>query len=337
MTLFYDGGSLEKSLSADVAIRAMEICFDAEAAGKTRLPPRIDTPTGKGFLRVMPAVLDDVMGLKVMTLVEGLGNRYLVLLYDVRTSELLALFDADELTRVRTAAVTALAGMALVERPPSTLGLIGTGFEAVGHLRMFAKLWPLTDVRVFSPNAERRGRFADVMSRELGIGVTAATSAAEALRDQRAVVLATKAKVPVIDGAGIAPGAVVLSIGSTRLDLRELDNTSLARASVVVADDPQMVQLESADIAEAIAAGLLDPARIQALSVCRREGVARRPGGDISIFKSVGTALQDLALARMIYYDDTMRSAATALPELTRLKPFSAKAFDTKVTGATSN
>ena len=98
-----------------------------------------------------------------------------------------------------------------------------------------------------------------------------------------------------------------------------------------------MVQLESADIAETIAAGLLDPARIVALSVYRSEKPRAGRGGDIAIFKSVGTALQDLALARMIYHDETMRSAATELAELTRLKPFSAKAFDTKVTGATSN
>lgn len=328
MTRFYDGAFLEKSLSADAAIRAMAIGFDAEAAGKTRLPPRIDTPTGKGFIRVMPAVLDDVMGLKVMTLVEGLGNRYLVLLYDVRSGGLLALFDADELTRVRTAAVTALAGMALVETPPSALGLIGTGFEAVGHLRMLARVWPLTDVTVFSPNGPRRERFAQVMSRELGITVTAAATAREALRGQRVVVLATKAKLPVIDGNDLAAGAVVLSIGSTRLDLRELDDIALSRASVVVADDPQMVKLESADIAETIAAGVLDPERIQALSDCRRDGLMRRAGGDVSIFKSVGTALQDLALARTIYQDETLLPEAVTLPELTRLKPFSAKAFD---------
>lgn len=328
MTRFYDGAFLEKSLSADVAIRAMAEGFDAEAAGKTRLPPRIDTPTGKGFIRVMPAVLDDVMGLKVMTLVEGSGNRYLVLLYDVNTGGLLALFDADELTRVRTAAVTALAGMAMVAAPPARLGLIGTGFEAVGHLRMLAGVWPLKEVSVFSPNAQRRARFAELMSRELCIAVTAVGSSAEALRGQSVVVLATKAKTPVIDGSDLAPGAVVLSIGSTRLDLRELDNTSLARASVVVVDDPQMVQLELADIAETIAAGLLDPARIQALSDCRRNGVVRRPGGDVSIFKSVGTALQDLALARTIYNDAALVPEAVTLPELTRLKPFSAKAFD---------
>ena len=70
---------------------------------------------------------------------------------------MLALFDADELTRVRTAAVTALAGIAMVARPPSALGLIGTGFEAVGHCACSRKVWPLTEVRVYSPNAERRG------------------------------------------------------------------------------------------------------------------------------------------------------------------------------------
>jgi alanine dehydrogenase len=138
VTHFFNGDFLERHISPDVALRAMEVCFDAEADGKTKLPPRIDTPSARGFLRVMPAVLDDVMGLKVMTLVEGSGTRYLVMLYDVASGGLLAMFDADELTRVRTAAVTALAGLAMVAKPPATLGLIGTGFEAVGHLRMFA-------------------------------------------------------------------------------------------------------------------------------------------------------------------------------------------------------
>ena len=328
MTLFFDGAFLEQRLTTELAMRAMDVCFDAEAAGTTKLPPRIDTPTGSGFIRVMPAVLDDVMGLKVMTLVEGLGNRYLVMLYDVKSSELLALFDADELTRVRTAAVTALAGQVMVEHPPSHMALIGTGFEAVGHLRMMAGIWPLTDVAAYSPNAERRARFAAVMSAELGINAHATDDCRSALRDRLVSVLATKAKTPVIDGNDLAPGSVVLSIGSTRLDLRELDNASLGRASVVVADDPEMVRLESGDIFDSIEAGLLDPDRIVALSKRRKGGAAKRTGGgDVAIFKSVGTALQDLALARMIYRDETLSAAATPLPELTRLKPFSAKAL----------
>jgi alanine dehydrogenase len=183
---------------------------------------------------------------------------------------------------------------------------------------------------VFSPNPERRARFASEMSRELGIEVEAAASMPDALRDQPVVVLATKAKSPVIDGAALAPGCVVLSIGSTRLDLRELDQPSVGRASTLVADDPQMVQLESADIAESIAAGVLDTARIVALSAYRRGARPALPAGkrDVVIFKSVGTALQDLALARMLYRNDATRAGAHVLEELTRLKPFSAKAFD---------
>jgi alanine dehydrogenase len=328
VTLFYGGDFVERNVSNDLAMRAAEACFEAEAAGTTALPPRVDTPTAKGFLRVMPAVLDDVMGLKVMTLVEGKGNRYLVMMYDVATSELLAMFDADELTRLRTAAVTALAGQAMVAQAPAEMGLIGTGFEAVGHLRMMAHIWPLKRVFAFSPNVQRRARFAEAMSRELGIEVVAAESEAEALRGRPVVVLATKAKTPVIDGTNLSAGCVVLSIGSTRLDLRELDHHSVSRATVVVADDPRMVQLESADIAETIAAGILDPARIVALSSYRKQKPAPSASGDIAIFKSVGTALQDLALARMIYRDEALRAQATELGELTRLKPFSAKAFE---------
>jgi ornithine cyclodeaminase/alanine dehydrogenase len=328
VTRFFDGEVLEAHLTSDLALRAMETCFDAEADGTTKLPPRIDTPTGRGFIRVMPAVLDDVMGCKIMTLVEGSGTRYLVMLYDVATGALLALFDADELTRIRTAAVTTLAGNAMLAAPPEELAIVGTGFEAVGHLRMMAHAWPLRRVFAYSPNPERRARFAAEMSRSLGIEVIAAATEAEALAGRALVVLATKSKAPVIDGNHLAPGCVVLSIGSTRLDLRELDDRSLARASIVVADDPQMIQLESADIAETIAAGLLDPGRIVALSQLRR---GSRPaldrGGDVAIFKSVGTALQDLALARAIARDEAMASLAGTLPELTRLKPFAAKAF----------
>jgi ornithine cyclodeaminase/alanine dehydrogenase len=327
VTLFYSGDVIEHKVSNDLALRAMEVCFDAQAAGTTQLPPRIDTPTGRGFIRVMPAVLEEVMGLKVMTLVEGSGTRYLVMLYDVATGGLLAMFDADELTRLRTAAVTALAGNAMLAQPPTELTLFGSGFEAVGHLRMMAHVWPLQRIRVYSPNEGRRARFAAALARELNLEVTASATPREALADAALVVLATKSKIPVLDGADLAVGSIVLSIGSTRLDFRELDNRSLGRATIVVADDPQMVQLESADIAETIAAKVLDPARIVALATYRRGRPPMPRGGDVAVFKSVGTALQDLALARMLYRDEALRADAAELPELTRLKPFAAKAL----------
>ena len=327
MTLCFDAESLEGHVSNQDGLNAMHECFAAEARGKTRLPHRIDTPSGHGFIRVMPAVFDDVMGLKIMTLVEGVGNRYMVLLYQCDTGALLAMFDADELTRIRTAATTALAGTQMCAAPPAEIGLIGTGFEAVGHLRMLAHVWPLRTVHAYSPNAERRERFAAQMSAELRIDVKAGATSREALAGKPCVVLATKAKLPVVDGSDFAPGAVVLSIGSTRLDLRELDDRSLARAAVVVVDDTEAVLAESADIADNVKnanlsrehllplAALVDGKAMPSISGAR----------DLLVFKSVGTALQDLAMARAVYRDPALRARAHDIGDLLTLKGFANK------------
>ena len=325
MTLRFDASTIESRVNSEIALQAMRDGFSAEALGAAKLPHRIDTPTGAGFIRVMPAVLDDMMGLKVMTLVEGLGNRYLVLLYGVRSGQLLAVFDADELTRIRTAAVTALAATYMCPEPLTSVAIIGTGFEAAGHIRCFAELFPLKQVVAYSPNAERCTNFAREMSAEIGIEVVATETSAEAMHSSSTVILATKAKKPVIDGNNFAPDTVVLSIGSTRLDLRELDNLTLARSAALVVDDAGAVLNESGDIADSIAAGDFSGDRM--ISLADLGSGHALPGidgmRDIRSFKSVGTALQDLALARALYLDTAFRQTGVDIGELCSLKPFS--------------
>jgi ornithine cyclodeaminase/alanine dehydrogenase len=324
LTLFIGPESLNGNISQALALVAMEEAFVAEAAGATRLPARIDIPSGDGFIRVMPGVLGDVMGLKVMTLAERVGTRYFVLLYDVKSGALLAIFDADELTRYRTAATTALAARLVVDHPPRRLGMLGSGFEAVGELRALASLWPLEEVVVFSPTPERRKNFADVMHDELGLTVRSVDSCVEAIEGQPVVVLATKSTKPVIDGAAISRHCVVLSIGSTRLDLRELDRATFARAGTVVGDDVEQLQLESGDVADAVESGALAADRLVALSsLCTGHASASTDGEhDLLVFKSVGTALQDLAIARAAYRDALDRGYGEQLGELATLKPF---------------
>jgi alanine dehydrogenase len=324
MTRFIGPDALLGKFSPSLALRSMEHAFRLEAAERTTLAPRADVPTDHGFLRVMPAVLDEVMGVKVMTLADGVGTRYLTLLYEAKTGELLALFDADELTRLRTAATTALAATAIVTGTPRRLGLLGSGFEAVGQLRALAALWPLDEVAVYSPNADRRQRFATSMSDELGITVAVVPSAREALRDQGVVVLATKATEPVVDGNDFAPGGVVLSIGSTRPDLRELDKATFARAGTVVADNPGQLAVESGDVAEALDSGALSSQCIVPLAGVRAGDAKLRTSDDrdLLVFKSVGTALQDLAIARDVFQDAVRQDYGVELGELTRLKPF---------------
>jgi ornithine cyclodeaminase/alanine dehydrogenase-like protein (mu-crystallin family) len=211
--------------------------------------------------------------------------------------------------------------------PPEKIGLIGTGFEAVGHLRMMAHIWPLRTVHAYSPNAERRERFAAQMSAELKIDVKAVATSREALAGMPCVVLATKSKQPVVNGADFAPGAVVLSIGSTRLDLRELDDRTLVRAAVVVVDDAGAVQTESADIADNLKnanllrdhllplSALVDGKPLPKISSVR----------DLLVLKTVGTALQDLAMARAVYRNPEMRARAHDIGEPLTLKGFANK------------
>jgi alanine dehydrogenase len=325
MTLFYDAATVERHATPEFAIAAMEAGLVAERDGRMLLPARHDLPTVSGFLRIMPAILEDVMGLKVMALVNGLGTRYVVLLHEVATGELVALFDAEELTRIRTAAFTSLAGKAMVAGPPETIGVLGSGFEAAGHVRALARCWPLRRVTVYSPNQVRRARFAEGIAAELGIRVVVAESAREAVDGEPVALLATKSKRPVADGAWFAPGAVVLSIGSTRPDLRELDEASFARAAAVVTDAPAQVLAESGDVMAAVAAGAVEPDCLVSLGGFRStpRPVLQRPR-DLLVFKSVGTALQDLALARALHHDGGCRADAREVGEVGRLKSFAA-------------
>jgi alanine dehydrogenase len=325
MTLFLDSGDIRSLAADDVCEQAAWAAVRAESSGRTRLPGRIDLPCENGFLRVMPAVLGPVMGLKVMSLAEGIGNRYLVLLFDAQSGELRGALDADELTRLRTAAFTATAARLMVgEGDPRNLGLIGSGFEAGGHLRALCRLWSFDSVSVFSPSRERREAFATRQTADLGVKVTAVESPDGAVREADLVMIATKSKTPVLDGAHIRHGAVVLSVGSTRPNLRELDAATMRRTGTMVVDDPAQVRAESGDIMSALRDGDVTEERL--VSVARiadgPELLRREDGRDLLTFKSVGTALQDLALAELLVGAAEQNGVGRELGELAALKPF---------------
>lgn len=342
MTLFLDGDDVRALATHDVTMAAAAAAVEAERAGRTVVPPRLDVDLEAGFLRVMPAAFEDVMGLKVMTLVRGLGTRYLILVYSQRDGSLLGVLDADEVTRLRTAATTAVAGRLLAPEGTETLGLIGSGFEAEGHLRAFARLWPLRRVLVHSRSRERREAFAARMSSELDVAVEPVEEPAAVLGVAPVSVLATKATEPVVDGGDFRPGAVVLSIGSTRPDLRELDRATLRRAALLLVDDPRQVALESGDVIDGISSGAIERGRIVGMAderaVPGAVALARDGERDLLAFKSVGTALQDLALATTLLAATREAGRGREVGELTRLKPFAAPPPDrlTAITGGTA-
>lgn len=324
MSLYLGSEDVRALASQDVLMDAARAAVRAEREGTVIMPPRLDVDLPTGFLRVMPAAMGEVMGVKVMTLVKGLGNRYLLLLYSQPNGDLLALLDASEITRLRTAATTALAGEMLAPGGTSRLGLLGSGFEAESHLRLLARVWPLEQVLVYSPTPERRQAFAARMSEELEVSVMAVDRAEDAVADVQVSVLATKATSPVVDGSAFPAGAVVLSIGSTRPDLRELDRDTLGRAGALLVDDAKQVCLESGDVIDALGCGALASEQIVSMADLDGDlGRLRREGTrDLLAFKSVGTAVQDLALAKSALAAAQAQGRGRELGELTSLKPF---------------
>ena len=186
--------------------------------------------------------------------------------------------------------------------PIRELGLFGSGHEASGHAEVFKEVFPeLERIVVHSPRAERREAFADRYSELLGIDIVPVEDPAEAAV-LPVVVLATKAREVVARADWLRPGTLVLSIGSTRHDLRELDAAAFARARWCVGDSPEQLAIESGDVMAALEGGYLRDERLIKLSdvVAGRRRV-EWPPDDLLIFKSVGTALQDLAVSNAVH------------------------------------
>lgn len=320
MTLHLDSDDIRQLCDVKVAFDAAQLALDAQRAGRSQLPARVDVNVPTGFFRAMPAAFGDYMGAKLMTLARGVGNRYLLLVYRQESGELLATLDASEVTRLRTAATTALAGRMLRPEGTNVLGLVGSGFEAEGHLRAFAQLWPLEKVRVFSRSPAKREEFAARLGTELGIDVEPAREVAEVTGSSPVTVLCTKATAPVVDGLTFAPAAVVLSIGSTRPDLRELDDATFARSRAVLVDDVPTVLAESGDVASAVAAGAVGRGSLVSMADWPAAGPLADQARDLLVFKSAGTALQDLALAVVLIGRAAEHGLGRDIGDITELK-----------------
>jgi len=320
MTLHLDSAVIKQLCDEKIAFDAARLALDGQREGRFQLPPRIDVNVPTGFFRTMPAALGDYMGAKIMTLCTGVGNRYLLLVYLQETGELLATLDASEVTRLRTAATTALAGGLLRPEGTTVLGLVGSGFEAEGHLRAFAHLRPLEKVRVFSRSARKRQEFAERLGEDLGIDIEPAAEVAEVTSCSPVTVLCTKSAEPVVDGTTFAPGAVVLSIGSTRPDLRELDDATFARSRAVLVDDVAAVLAESGDVKSAISAGAIERESLVSMADWAEHRATADGGRDLLVFKSVGTALQDIALAAVLIRKATEHGLGRDIGDITELK-----------------
>jgi ornithine cyclodeaminase/alanine dehydrogenase-like protein (mu-crystallin family) len=293
---------------------AMRDALAARARGEVYQPLRmVIRPDGAaGLMALMPCYLPRPdpgggYGLKAICIVPGNPARGLdahqgvVLLSSPRTGEPLAIVNASAVTAIRTAAVSAVATALLARADATELAIIGTGVQARSHLRAISAARPLTRIRVAGREARAR-RFAGEMRAHTAVPVLACGSAAEAVDGAGIVVTATSSAEPVLRREWLAPGAHVNAVGACVPQARELDTATMA-AAALFADSRESVLAESGDFRLAEAEGAIGPEHIRAEigEVLTGRAPGRAGDDEVTVFESLGLAVEDLAAAALAY------------------------------------
>ncbi|MFF3568996.1 ornithine cyclodeaminase family protein [Nocardia jiangxiensis] len=301
-----------------------------EAAGpEVDLPPRADLGIEGTFFRVLPAIHGPagVLGLKMFHGSFERGVRYLLLLCDIETGQTLGVLDAAYLTAARTGAVSGVATRHLARADADVVGVIGSGLEAETNLAAVASVRKIRRARVFSPRSARREAFAARMSAELDIDVVPVGAPSEAVAGADIVVVATNTGpggAVALRAEWLEQGQHVISIGSTLPAIRELDAEVFRRAGKVVFDVPaSTVAASSGDVSDWSAD---DPNRVTTVptltELLRGETPGRSGSDDITVFKSIGSAVQDLAAAVAVCRTARTAGLGTVVSGLASLKTF---------------
>ena len=305
-------------------IAAMEMALSRFSAGEVLQPVRSVLMVGpqQAYFGLMPAYVAEPpqLGAKLVTVFGDNHTRGLpshlatILLLDPDTGALMALMDGRYITEARTAAVSAVSARHMARADASTLAILGSGVQARSHLEALAAVRPLTQARIWSPRPASRERFVAEMSGRVPATVIAAPSAQAAVTGADIVVLVTSSPTPVVDDSWIAPGTHVISVGACRPDHREMDPALVARGHLVV-DSRAAALVESGDVVLGIAEGRFLAAHVAGeLGDVVRGRLAGRPAADgITIFKSLGMAVEDVVAADLVYRRALDTGAGTEL------------------------
>jgi alanine dehydrogenase len=307
--LYLREAEVDELLPPADAVEAVEGCFARLAVGAVENRPRYRLGLEGGQLNVMAAA-DLELGAAGLKAYVGFraGARFVVALFAADRPELLALIEADRLGQRRTGAASAVAARHLARPEARSLGVIGTGWQAASQVECLRAALPaLERVVAYSRTEERLDDFCEQFGAE----------AAEYNRDaaeQDIVVTVTSSRDPVLRGEWLKAGALVCAVGANRLEARELDNAVIERAAFVCCDSKEQARIEAGDIAEPVERGVLDWLEVHELAeVVGGQVQGRARDDDIVLFKSVGIAAEDVAVAKLVYDRARERGLGTQL------------------------
>ena len=328
-TLIVPHADVERLLPMPSCIDVMADALAATTRGDALLPLRqvLRLHSGRDAFAVMPAVLGNAIGAKVITVFPGNdatpyeSHMGVILYFDDTHGRLLAIIDASSVTAIRTAAVSGLATRLLANPDASRLAILGAGVQAMTHLDAIRAVRDVRRVTLWSRGAQRCESFARWAREQRGVEVTICTTAEAAVRDADIICTVTASREPVLQGEWVAPGAHINAVGASIASARELDTDAVVQSMLYV-DRRESTMNEAGDFLIPREEGAIDNGHIRGeigeLLVGRAQG--RTSPGERTLFKSLGLAVEDVASARFIHERAVATDTGTWI-ELGGLRP----------------
>jgi len=309
--LFLSRKEVESLLTMKDAINAVEEAFKQFASGNVKMPPKMSIEQNRGVAWTMPAYVGgtvNALGQKVVTVFPENPTKHnlpttmaIVELLSPLTGECLAIMDGTFLTAMRTGAVSGVATKYLARTDSATVAIFGAGVQAAAQLEAVTEVRSITGAKVFDNVTGRAKDYCNRMSKKLNLSMEAAADPKEALRDSDIVLCASTSRVPVFNGLWLEGGMHINAVGSYRPDIRELDTTTIRRSKVIV-DYLDAALREAGDLVIPIAEKAISSEHISGelgQVILGKNG--RTSNEEITLFKSVGLALQDVSTAQVVY------------------------------------
>ena len=316
MPLLLNDTDINKLMTMKECVDVIEDSFRQVGNGQTWNRPRSRIRMPRGFHHLLAASVlgSNVFGLKTYTSFRS-GVRFIVMLYDSNTGDLLAMVQGGRLTQLRTGAVTSVATKHMSREDSKTVGIIGTGNQGRTQLAGVCEARNITSVKAYDRVEDSVKLFAEEMSAELGVEITAVESAEEAVKDSDIVITMTTARTPVLLGDWLEDGQHINAAGRNHWIRQEVDDNVVRRANSIIVDSLEDAQIEAGDLLYPIERGRIQWSQIKELAdVVVGHITPRTSADDITLFESQGIAVSDVAAAAYVYGKAKEQGLGTELP-----------------------
>jgi ornithine cyclodeaminase/alanine dehydrogenase-like protein (mu-crystallin family) len=296
--LFLTEQDVSELIDMPRSIEIVEEAFRQMAAGRVHNVPRTRAQGPGIILHSMSASAEylGLIGWKNYTTTRR-GMLFHVAAYDIESGEMQILIEANLLGQLRTGAATGVATRHMSRESSSTVGLLGTGLQARTQLMAVCSVRKIERVEVFGRDEDRRRQFAEEMCKECQTEVVPVSSSQEAVSGKDIVIAATSSKTPVFDGTDLAEGTHVNAIGGNFLQKTEVDGETIRRSGTIVCDSIEQCRIEAGEFVASLNEGFVSWDSMSDLSdVVAGRNPGRKSDDEITFFKSVGLAMEDIAM-----------------------------------------